>query len=142
MSEPPTKNQDEEHLRWLSISHYVCAGLEALFACIPIIHLGLGLVMVLAPQVFGPGKNQPPAFLGLLFTFLGLGIMFAGWTLAALLAWAGRCLDRRMHYTFCFVMACVACLFQQFGIVLGVFTIIALVRPSVKILFERKGNPV
>lgn len=98
--------------------------------------------MVLAPQVFGPGKNQPPAFLGLLFTFLGLGIMFAGWTLAALLAWAGRCLDRRMHYTFCFVMACVACLFQPFGIVPGVFTIIVLVRPSVKTLFERKGNPV
>ena len=141
MPEPPTSNQDVEHLRWLTISHYVCSGLAALFACIPIIHLVLGLVMVLAPQVFGPGRNQPPAFLGIVFVVLGLGLIVAGWTFAALLAWARRCLARRTHYTFCFVMACVACLFQPFGVVLGVFTIIVLVRPSVKELFERRGKP-
>jgi len=141
MSEPPPHNQDAEHLRWLAISHYVCAGLAALFACIPIIYLVLGLVMVFAPQVFGPGKNQPPAFLGTIFVALGLGFIIAGWTFAALLAWAGRCLGRRTHYTFCFVMACVACLFQPFGVVLGVFTIIVPVRPSVKELFERSGRP-
>ena len=39
-------NQDQEHLRLLSIFYYVCAGLTALFACIPIIHLVLGLMMV------------------------------------------------------------------------------------------------
>ena len=32
-------NQDEEHLRLLSIFHYVCAGLSAFFACIPLIHV-------------------------------------------------------------------------------------------------------
>ncbi|MEK7706731.1 MAG: hypothetical protein AAB380_01890 [Verrucomicrobiota bacterium] len=141
MPEPPFINRDEEHLRLLTIFHFVCAALAALFACIPIIHFVLGLVMLFAPHAFGPGKNQPPQFLGLLFVILGLGLMLAGWTFAALLAWAGRCLGRRKHYTYCFVMACVACLFQPFGVVLGVFTIVVLLRPSVKQLFGQAGQP-
>jgi hypothetical protein len=141
MSESTLINRDQEHLRLLTIFHFVCAGLAALLACIPIIHFALGLVMLFAPHVFGPGKNQPPLFLGLLFVFLGLGLMLAGWTFAALLAWAGRCLGRRKHYTYCFVMACVACLFQPFGLVLGMFTIIVLLRPSVKQLFDQGGKP-
>src|ERR1041385_2469474 len=132
MSEPTKKNQDEEHLRLLRIFNYVVAGLTALFACFPVFHLVFGLVMVFAPEVFGPGKNQPPRFVGLVFVGFALAFMLAGWTFAALLAWAGRCLGQRKHYTFCFVMACVACLCQPFGLVLGVFTIIVLLRPSVK----------
>ncbi len=141
MSEPVLINRDEEHLRLLTIFHYVCAGLAALFACIPIIHLVLGLVMVLAPHIFGPGKNQPPQFLGLFFVGFAMAIIALGWTFAALLAWTGRCLARRVHYTFCFVMACVACLFQPFGAVLGVFTIVVLLRPSVKQLFGQTARP-
>jgi len=128
-------NQDADQLRLLSIFHYVVGGLLAFFACIPLVHLALGLMMVLCPQFFGPAKDQPPPFLGwLMVIFAGLFIL-AGWILAALVAWAGRCLQRRQHYTFCFVMACVACVFMPFGTVLGVFTIIVLHRPSVRMLF-------
>ena len=135
MSDPHLINRDEEHLRLLAIFHFVCAGFAALVACIPIIHLVLGLVMLLTPQIFGPGKDQPPAFLGLIFVLFASVFILVGWTFAVLLAWAGRCLARRKHHTFCFVMACVACLFQPFGAVLGVFTIIVLLRPSVKARF-------
>jgi len=38
-------NQDEEHPRLLAIFHYVCAGMVALFACFPIIHLVLGITL-------------------------------------------------------------------------------------------------
>lgn len=137
MSDPTRINRDEDHLRLLTIFHYVCAGLAALFACIPVIYLVLGLVMIFAPNVFGPGKDQPPKFVGLLFVGFAAVFIVLGWSFAALLAWAGRCLAQRKHHTFCFVMACVACLFQPFGVVLGVFTIIVLLRPSVKRLFER-----
>ena len=136
MPDPHLINRDEEHLRLLAIFHFVCAGFAALVACIPIIHLVLGLVLLLlAPQIFGPGKAQPPAFLGLIFVLFASVFILIGWTFAVLLAWAGRCLARRKHHTYCFVMACVACLFQPFGAVLGVFTIIVLLRPSVKLLF-------
>ena len=132
-------NQDEEHLRLLSLFHYVFAGILALFACIPVIHLVLGIMMVARPDFFGPAKNQPPAFMGWIFVVFGGGFILCGWSLAAVVAWAGRCLGRRSHHTFCLVAAALACVFMPFGTVLGVFSIIVLSRPSVKALFATSG---
>ena len=129
-------NNDQEHLRILSIFHYICAGIIAFFACFPIIHLVLGLVMALHPNTFGPGKDQPPAILGWMLVSVASLIILFGWTLAVVLALAGRCLAKRKNYTFCMIAAAAACLFMPFGTVLGVFAIIVLVRPSVKALFQ------
>jgi hypothetical protein len=49
---------------------------------------------------------------------------------------AGRCLSRRKCYSFALVIACIECLFIPFGTILGVFTIVALSRASVKGLFS------
>jgi len=125
----------EQHLQLLAVFHYVVAGLLALVACIPFIHLALGLGMLLAPHTFGRGHDVPPPVVGWLFVLLGGAFIAAGWTVAALLAWAGRCLQRRRHYTFCLVMAAVACLFMPFGTVLGIFTLILLSNPEVKAAF-------
>lgn len=38
--------EDLEHLRLLSIFHYVVAGLSGLAACFPIIHLAIGISML------------------------------------------------------------------------------------------------
>ena len=127
--------QDEDHLKLLSIFHYVVAGLAALFACFPIIHLVVGLVFILAPQKFDGKGEPPPAWFGWLFVimasiFIALGWIFAGFVLAA-----GRFLARRKRYMFCLVMAGIECLFMPFGTVLGVFTIIVLMREPVKQLF-------
>jgi hypothetical protein len=127
---------DNEHLKLLSIFHYVKGGITALFACIPIIHVVFGLVLIVAPRLFGHGNDQPPAFLGWLFVILGFFIIFLGWTVAVLVLIAGRCIARRRHYTFCFVVACLECLSVPFGTVLGVFTILVLNRQSVKALFN------
>jgi hypothetical protein len=134
-------NQDEEHLRLLSIFHYVCAGFAALFACFPIIHLIMGLVLVFHPESFGPSKEQPPAFFGIFFIVFALVLILMGWIFAGLLAYAGRCLGQRRHYTFCLVTAGIACLFMPFGTILGIFTIIVLVRPTVKPLFTVTNPP-
>lgn len=53
---------------------------------------------------------------------------------------AGRALAQRRRYTFCLVIAGVACMFMPFGTVLGVFTIIVLLRDSVKELFATGGG--
>jgi hypothetical protein len=53
------------------------------------------------------------------------------------MAVAGRMLQRRRGYTYCVVMAAIACAFTPIGAVLGVFTLIVLLRPSVKALFRR-----
>jgi hypothetical protein len=128
----PQPDTDAEHLRLISIFHYVVGGMSVLFACFPIIHLVFGLVFIFAPEKFGQGTNQPPAFLGWFFVIFASCFILAGWTVGVLIMLTGRFIGRRKRYTFCFVMACVECLFMPFGTVLGVFTILVLNRPSVK----------
>ena len=127
---------DEEHLRLLSIFHYVVGGLTALFGCFPIVHVTLGLLLVFAPEMFNDGKGKPPPdYFGLIFVLVGGAVMSAFWTFAACMVTAGRFLSLRKHYMFCLVMAALACMCSPFGTVLGVFTIIVLMRESVKQLF-------
>ena len=52
--------QDEEHLKLLSIFHYVVGGLTALFACIPIFHLILGIVFIVASAMPDTKGDAPP----------------------------------------------------------------------------------
>jgi hypothetical protein len=127
--------QDEDHLRLLSIFHYVVGGLAALFALFPIFHMLFGVFLILAPEKFGKGE-APPAFVGWFLVALAACFMIAGWTFATLIIVTGRFLARRKYYTFCFVMAAVECLFMPFGTVLAVFTLVVLLRESVKRMFE------
>jgi hypothetical protein len=141
LERPPTPQEkaDTEHLKLIAIFHYIVSGLAAFFACIPVIHLVIGLFMILAPQRFGPGNNQPPAFIGWFFVGMASFFIVAGWIFAVLVLIAGRFIARRKHHQFCFIVACVECIFMPFGTVLGVFTILVLNRATVKELFERSG---
>jgi hypothetical protein len=134
---PPDPRQvtDNEHLRLLSLFHYVVGGMVALFACLPIFHLVMGLILIKSPQIFGPSNQQPPAFFGWFFVIMATFFILAGWTFAVLVWLTGRNIARRTRYTYCFVMAGVECIFMPFGTVLGVFTILVLNRQSVKDLF-------
>jgi hypothetical protein len=132
----PQQILDDEHLRLLSIFFYVKGGITAVFACIPIIHVVLGLVFIIAPQTFGHGNDQPPAFLCWLFVILGGFLILFGWAFAILALMTGGCIGRRKHYTFCLVVACIECLSVPFGTVLGIFTLLVLNRASVKELFK------
>ena len=134
---PVLVNQDEEHLKLLSIFHYVLGGLTALMGCLGLLYLFLGLVFMVAPsQGFGSGANPPPpALFGFFFAFMGGVFLLLGWTIAALIILAGRSIARRKHHTFCLVTAAICCLQIPFGTALGVFTFIVLLRPSVKLMF-------
>ena len=159
-----TIQQDEQHLKLLSIFHYVLAAIVGLFACFPIIHLIIGIAFLVAPEemipqppVQPPGQLEPgqqpgqpvvpqqPPFagpptllFGLMFTIIPAIIILMGWAMAGLIFYAGRCLARRTHYTFCLVVAGIACLNMPLGTILGVFTIIVLVRPSVHAMFQNR----
>jgi hypothetical protein len=126
-------NQDEEHLRLLSIFHYVVGGITALFACFPFLHLAMGIALVNGAFPVRPGEQGPPPFFGWLLIGIASALIALGWT------FAGRFLARRAHYTYCFVVAAIECLLMPLGTVLGVFTIIVLSRESVKALFQPAG---
>lgn len=129
-------DQDKEHLRLLTIFHYIVGGITALCACFPLIHLVIGLTLVFAPDRMGGSAHPgPDRLVGWMFTLLAGVFIILGWALAISTAYAGRCLARREKHTFCLVVAGANCLNTPIGTVLGVFTIIVLVRPSVKELF-------
>jgi hypothetical protein len=129
-------SQDEEHLGLLSIFHYVVGGITAFAACLPCIHLGLGIALVSGVFPAKPGQQGIHIFIGWFLIVLASMLILAGWALAVAIVVTGRFLARRTNYMRCFVVAAVECILFPFGTVLGVFTIIVLSRPSVRVLFQ------
>ena len=130
-------NRDVEHLRLLSTFHYVAAGLAGVFSCGMSLHIVIGLLFILAPEIFEKGK-PPPKFFGWIFVIAGSMAVLLGWTTAILMIVAGRFLKRHKRRVFCMAIAGISCLFMPVGTVLGVFTIIVLSRPTVRAMFEGK----
>ncbi len=56
---------------------------------------------------------------------------------AALFFFVGRNVGQRTGYTFCFIVACLACVNFPLGTALGVFSLVILSRESVKAQFPR-----
>jgi hypothetical protein len=130
-------NQDQEHLKLLSIFHFVLAGLCGMLTLIPLAQLLLGLGLAT-----GSLDKEPVAqVMGCFFVAIaGTGLLL-GVGLAVCLVLAGRAMLERKHYTFCLVMACISCMFMPFGTALGVFSLLVLLRPSVKTLFGVGNGP-
>ncbi len=122
-------DRDKQHLKLLSIFHYVFGGLKALFACIFFIHFFIGAAM-LAGAI-----EDVPTFVGLMLIAMAIVFITLGWALAVCLFIAGSSLTKRKRYTFCLVIAAINCMSMPFGTILGIFTILVLMRPSVKELF-------
>ena len=102
----------------------------------------IGGFLLYAAERPGPNSQEPPpAFLGWIFIVLGVVFFLAGVTIAICILIAGRCLSRRKGYSFALVIACIECLFVPFGTILGIFTIVALSRESVKALFSGAQTP-
>jgi len=93
----------------------------------------MGIAMVTG-RFDQPGNEFPPV-VGWMMIVMGSAFIVGGWTLASLVFAAGRCLARRRRRMFCMVIAGIMCVFSPFGTILGVFTIVVLVRPSVRALF-------
>jgi hypothetical protein len=138
-------NKDIEHLNLLAIFHYISAGLLLLFSLFPLIYVAFG-VMFLAmsaqtvpapPGQPGPPPGPPPA-IGWIFIIGGTLASLLLVATAIVTAIAGRCLQRHTNRVFCFIVAGLLCLGGIPIIILGIFTIIVLCRPSVQDLFAGK----
>ena len=123
---------DEKILDLLAIFHYIVGGLTALFACFPLVHVGLGLAMILGKM---EEANPPPAWIGWLFVILGGFFILCGWALAVAIFVAGTKLKKRTARIYCMVTGALECVMMPFGTILGVFTIITLMKDSVGKMF-------
>jgi len=132
-----TGNQDAEHLRLLSIFHYILGAFIAIGSCIWLIYIGIGAFALTSPSHFTNSDGQAmPAVFGWVFIVIGALILLAGWAVALMLILTGRFLSQRRHFLFCMITAGFSCLFAPFGTVLGILTILVLNRPSVKAMFN------
>ncbi len=150
-------DQIREHLRLLSLFHYVVGGIGYLVSMIPFIHLFMGIFLLASPEsLFPPGTPASPALeaeggtsspppgqglpfpskqLGLMFTIMPAVMILCGFALSTAVVVAGRRLAAHRSHNFCFVVAAILCVFVPVGTVLGIFTILTLVKPEAKELF-------
>ncbi len=139
--QPPTSQEvkDNEHLRLLSIFHYVVGGLAIVFSCFFLFHIFIGLMMLSDPGFFGnQTNNAPPRFLGMLFVVLPLLMILFSWALGAVTIYSGVCLKHRKHRLYSLIVAGINCLNMPLGTALGIFTILVLMRDSVKRDYEMR----
>ncbi|MBL9157047.1 MAG: hypothetical protein JNJ70_06235 [Verrucomicrobiales bacterium] len=159
--------QVREHIRLLSIFHYVVGGIGYLVSLFPIIHLAMGIFFLAAPEEFfeppkppkitvssigetpavevekpaaefrelAPNEVFPARLFGLLFTILPAIMILCGFIVSTLIVIAGKRLAAHRSHTFCLVVAGIECLIMPFGTILGVFTILTLLKPEARQLF-------
>jgi len=66
----------------LSLSHCITAGITALIACFPWLHVTIGAMLAFFPQTMANGRNEPPREIGFMFMGIRLAAVTAGWTFA------------------------------------------------------------
>ena len=128
--------EEVEHLKLLTVGHYVVAGLQTLSLLLPIIFLAIGAWVLNSPEAKArPGPAN--AVFAALFIVLPVVWILTSGTLAACLVIAAKRLAQRRRRTFCLTVAVMTALMAvPFGTVLGIFTIMVLVRPGVRAAFE------
>ena len=128
-------SEDIKHLDLLGLFHYILAGITAFFSCLPFIHVLIGLAMISGKFFEGPNGSGPPPFFGWIFVIIGSVFILLGWCLAVFMFVTGKKLKRRSDRMFCMVVAGVECIFMPFGTILGVLTLIALSKDTIKEIF-------
>lgn len=138
------RNIDVDHLNLLSIFYFVAGGLSILGTLLLLVDFAVIQTVLSNPSIWEHQKQPPPppmvfAMFHLFVWFylvMGLFLMVA----AILNILSGIFLRARKHRTFSFVVAGINCLQIPLGTVLGVFTIVVLLRESVRELYETPGT--
>jgi hypothetical protein len=126
--------KNREYLKILSTFHYIVGGMVAAFSIFTLLYLTNALSRFSSEEFKSTGdETAAEVFRMLLAT--GWSIWLLGFVFAICLIASGRCLAKRKKYWFSFIVACVECMFTPFGTILGIFTIIVLLKDSVKALY-------
>jgi len=129
--------QDERVLDLLGVFHYVVGALMILGASIFLIHLAMGVAMVTGQF---PDGDAPPQFMGWMFVVLPGLVILVAWTIAAFIIYAGKNIRRRTRHGLCLAMAGIECIFMPFGTILGIFTLVTLMKEDVRLLFDKNAD--
>ncbi len=134
-----------EHLKTLSICHYVYACLVACGACVGGLYVAFALWVpeILSHAPKGPSQETPEEagqIMSMLIGGFGVALIVVAATLATLIFLSGRAIARHRSRTLSLVVAGIICLTGVFGIVLGVFTFVLLLKPEAERLYARAAG--
>jgi hypothetical protein len=132
------RKADADHLRLLSIFHFVGAGLAVLGIGFLAAHYLFLHAFVDNPEMWKNQKGAVPPPREFFALFKWFYIVFGAWFAVSgvLNLISGIFLGRKQFRAFSLVVAFMNCIHIPLGTVLGVFTIIVLLRPSVREVYE------
>ena len=141
-----------ERLRLLALGYYVKGAVGAVFISFLLFHffffLGFSFIpesawnpppkpattaesLSVTPSPSPRPVNQgPPVIMFRIFAAVIGVIILLGWTFGALTIYAGRCVQKRNHRVFIFVMAGLNCALIPWGTLLGIATFIVIQSPA------------
>jgi hypothetical protein len=132
---------DTEHLRLLAFFHYVSGGVTlafSLFFCVWLVMASVIFTFVpAAPHSSAHQFEGPPLAMFLIFGLFAL----LGLAYGVLEIVAGRLIARRRRRVLTLVVAIPRLLFLPYGMILSIFTLLVLERPSVKQLYSEARAP-
>ncbi len=138
---PPTLRDqeqiDSDQIKLLRVFHFVGAGLGYLGLLFIFAHFAAFRAILENPALLS--NKQPPPPPGFFVAIKILYVLFGTWFVASavLNLLSGLFLSARKHRTFSLVVAALNCLHMPLGTILGVFTIVVLMRDSVRRSYER-----
>jgi len=140
---PHPSSVDDEQLRVLSVLYLVYGGLAACVCLGAVTFLFAGGIAVAAgaasasaAPASAPWNAVGAGCAGCVFGAIGAGLSVLFGLAAALRIFTGWALRQRRYYTFCLVSAGITALGIPLGALLGVSTLIVLLRPSVERRFS------
>ena len=129
---PAIPSKDAEHLKLLSVFHYVFAGLSVLGLGFLVLHFMFMRMIFTNPAMLEGSKGGPPPqeICGVFIVFYAIGGVLV--VVAGILNFlSAKFMRQRRHRMFSLVVAGMNCLQVPIGTVLGIFTILVLCRDSV-----------
>lgn len=138
--------KDMRHLKMLAIGHYINAAFTALFSCLFLLYIGLGIGMLSGLIDLGPpappNGQMPQEFkmiAGFGIVLIGVTMLLMGWGFAYFCYLSGRWISVQKNRLFSLIFAGVMCAFSfPIGTILGVLTLVVLLRESVIRLYASK----
>jgi hypothetical protein len=134
---------DANHLDVLSIFHFVGAGLAVVGMLFLIVHFIVFRTFLSNPKMWENQKQAPPPpeFMAMLkWFYLIFALLLIASAVLNLLS--GFFIRARKHRTFSIVVSAINCIHIPLGTALGVFTVIVLMRDSVRELYENAATGI
>ncbi|GAA5122052.1 hypothetical protein JIN84_01525 [Luteolibacter yonseiensis] len=134
--------KDDEHLKLLAVFHFIVGGFSLVIIGFLVMHFMIMKQVFMNPSMWkgsGGPAHAPPAevFQIFIWFYVVAGVLVVLSGVANVLS--GLFLQRKKYRTFSLVVAGTNCLHFPFGTVLGIFTLLVLLRESVRQSYEREN---